>query len=419
MNIIVSHVYSKENKGDAALLSVLLSDIRQAFGDPHITILTLDKAEKNEVFEGIPVKNGFMYYARDRYQNLLLRPIYGIFVVTSTLLWACIYRYTKKSIPLPRHLQDIASLYQDADLIIPVGGGYIRSKRGFKPTVTLFFIIHPLLLSYILGRPTINYTQSIGPFGNKFQEWMAKFAVRRLTGIIVREDISLQLLRKWGIAKNVFSSVDSGFSFTSNSTNDLRRELGISQQQTMVGVTVRDWLKPTEQTKYERAIAKLCDYIIKKHDFAIVFIPQVTVENHGDDDRKSGQRVYDLMEYKNGARVISGRYDHQAIKAIYGKLDYLVGTRFHSVIFALTSYVPSIAIEYEHKTRGIMTDLGLEKWVVDIHKINAAQLVDLFDQLVIVRDDYVNHLKKVLPPYIERAQEPIYFVKKIYEQNIA
>ena len=78
--------------------------------------------------------------------------------------------------------------------------------------------------------------------------------------------------------------------------------------------------------------------------------------------------------------------------------------------------MPSIAIEYEHKTGGIMADLTLEKWVIDIKKIEAARLAVLFDQLILDRESYINHLKKVLPPYIEKSQQSIYFVKQIYEQ---
>jgi colanic acid/amylovoran biosynthesis protein len=416
MKILVTHVYSKKNNGDAVLLSILLTDARRAFGDPHITILTLDKTEEGETFEGVPVKNSFMYYARDRYQNPLSRTMYATFVAISTLWWAFFYRITGKKFPLPKDLYRIARLYQEADLVIPVGGGYIRSKPGFMATVTLFFIIHPLLFAQILGKPTINYTQSIGPFGNKFQECMAKFALRKIDGIIVRENISLQLLKKWGITKNVFLSVDGAFSFLSEDVKNLREELGIPPGEIIVGLTVREWLKTSGQVKYEKALAIFCDHIIKKYNVIIMFIPQVTVENHKDDDRESAKRIYHLMEYKRNTRVLTERYDHKKIKAIYKELDYLIGTRFHSVIFALTSYVPSIAIEYEHKTGGIMADLTLEKWVIDIKKIEAARLAVLFDQLILDRESYINHLKKVLPPYIEKSQQSIYFVKQIYEQ---
>lgn len=415
MKIVVSHVYSNDNKGDAALLSVLLSDIRRAFDDPQITILTMDAIKKDETFDGVPMKNSFMYYASSRYQNPLLKIIYDFFLAISTLAWAGIYRYTKKSIPLPNYLQDIASLYQDADLIIPVGGGYIRSVAGLRNTAVLFFVIHPFLFSYILRKPTIAYTQSVGPFGDAFQEYMAKFAVKRLDGIVVREKISLALLQKWGITKNVFLSVDSGFSFTSDRIKDLRKELGISKQQILVGVTVRNWLRKDEQLSYEVAIAKLCDYIVEKYDAIIVFIPQVTVESHNDDDRESSQRVYRFMEHKKNIHVMIEQYDHHVIKAIYGNLDYLVGTRFHSVIFALTSYVPAIAIGYEYKTRGIMADLGLEEWVVDIQTAHPTQLMHLFDKLILGRYVYINQLKKILPRYIEQAKSSIYFVREIYE----
>jgi colanic acid/amylovoran biosynthesis protein len=418
MKIIVSHVYSDDNKGDAALLSVLLSDIRRVFSEPQITILTLDKIAENETFDGAPVKNGFMHYASDRYKNHPMRTLYAFFVAAGTLLWALVYKATGENLPLPHYLQDIVLLYRDADLVIPAGGGYIRGKAGFMDTFVLFFMVHPLLFTYILNKPTIGYAQSVGPFGNKIQESLAKFAVKKMTGIIAREKITAELLKKWNI-KNVFLSTDAGFLFAEETSMDPRKELGIHKEQMMVGITVRNWLKPEKQAEYERTIAAVADSIVQKYDAAIIFIPQVTVENHRDDDRESSRRVYGFMEHKDSARLLTERYNHQTIKTLCGKLDYLIGTRFHSVIFALTSYVPSIAIGYEYKTQGIMADLGLSDWVIDIERVDPSKLTQLFDQLVAHKSDYVKELRKALPPYIEQAKKSISFVKEIYEQKRA
>src|ERR1700733_15332640 len=109
MKIIVSHVYSNDNKGDAAFLSVLLSDIRRAFVDPEITILTMDAIKKDETFDGVPMRNSFMYYASNRYENPLVKAIYAFFLAGSTFAWALVYRHTKKSIPLPRYLENIVA----------------------------------------------------------------------------------------------------------------------------------------------------------------------------------------------------------------------------------------------------------------------------------------------------------------------
>jgi colanic acid/amylovoran biosynthesis protein len=417
MKILISHAYSNGNKGDAALLSVLISDIRRGFGGAKMSILSLDKISQNEMFEGVPVRNSFMYYARDRYQNKLLQVLYAFYVGLFTLLWAAVYRLTKLSLPLPKNLKEIVMLYQEADLIVPVGGGYIRAQGGFINTIGLFFIIHPLFFARILGKTTIGYSQSVGPFGNAFQVWISKQVTKTLDGIIVRENISLELLKKWGITKNVFLSVDSGFSFESTATFDLRTEFKIPKEKMVVGVTVRTWLPAAQQTVYEKTMAQLCDAIIEKYNAVIVFIPQVTVEIYADDDRESSKRVYQYMTSKEQSRLIVEKYDHQTIKAIYGGLDYLIGTRFHSVIFGLTSYVPAIAVGYEHKTLGIMTDLGLEKWVMDIKNIEADKAETLFAELVKNREEYIGHLRKNLPPYIAQSQNNIYIVKNIYENQ--
>jgi colanic acid/amylovoran biosynthesis protein len=417
MNILISHVYSTANKGDAALLSVLISDIRRAFINADITILSIDDIQEGEMFEGVPVKKAFMYYAQHRYKHMIVRALYGMFLTISTLLWAVVYRITKIRLPLPRYLKEIATLYQKADLVIPVGGGYIRSQKGLQNTAGLFFIIHPFIFSAILRKITINYTQSVGPFGNTVQKLLAKTAVKTLDGIIVREQISAQLLKEWGVTKNVFVSVDSGFSFTTDKTKDVRSEFHIPQSQMLVGVTVRSWLPPAQQEQYEREVAKLCDHISTTYDAMILCIPQVTVTYHADDDRESGKRVYQYMQQKQNMIVLTEEYDHHTVKAIYKELDYLVGTRFHSVIFALTAYVPSIAIGYEYKTLGIMTDLGLHQWVLDIQRIHSEQASRLFDSLVLNRDQYIAQLRKVLPDYVARSQQAINVVKELYESK--
>ncbi|MDO8741959.1 MAG: polysaccharide pyruvyl transferase family protein [bacterium] len=418
MKIIVSHAYSKENKGDAALLGVLVRDLRKAFDNPSITILTLDQIEEGERFEGVPATHSFMYYARSYYRSSLLQVLYAFFVAGYSLLWAIVYKAVHRNIPLPQNLKKICFLYRDTDLIVPVGGGYILGKPGFIHTARLFFVLHPFLLSYFLGKPTINYTQSIGVFGNRFQEIMAKFVLKRLDGIIVREGISYQLLKDWNITNNVFLSVDGGFLVEGVKKTDLRKELYISQEQIVVGITVRSWFESNQQIQYEKTIAEFSDYIIKKYNAFVIFIPQVTNYHHKDDDRESGQRVYEYLEHKESARVLKGQYDYQVIKALYGELDYMIGTRFHSVIFSLTSCIPAIAIEYDHKTRGIMTDLGLEGWVLDIRTITIEQLIGSFERLVAGRAEYVVHLQKILPTYIERARETIYLVKDLYEKKV-
>jgi colanic acid/amylovoran biosynthesis protein len=418
MKIVISHVYSNHNKGDAALLSVLISDIKKVFNSADIKVLSLDKVDVNEKFDGVPVINSFMYFAREGGTNVLTRLVYASYLVLYTFTWAILYRFFKYDLKINSKVYQTIEAYRDADLIITVGGGYIRANAGFNGTFVLVFILHPILFSYLLGKITIGYSQSIGPFSNLFQEKLASFVVRKMDAVIVREKISEELLKKWGIAQNVFVSVDSGFQFNTINSKNIKLEMGIQKSDMLVGVTVRQWLSTKAQDKYEKDIAILLDYIIEKYGAKVIFIPQVTVVNHNDDDRVCSKRVYDKMRYTDNVILLRDNFDHNTIKSIYAGLDYMIGTRFHSVIFSLTSKVPSIAIQYEHKTRGIMRDLDLEEWVIDIDKTDSARLKNIFDDLVNKREKYVEKLSKNLDPYIKKAENTINIVKEIYDNKI-
>jgi len=407
--VIISHVYSSDNKGDAALTSVLISDLKRKFPAAAITILTLDAVNKEGHFEGVPETSSFMYYALNKYRNPLLKLGYTLGMVSSTLLWAAAYRFLGRRLYLPVHLREIAELYARADLIVPVGGGYMRSREGLRNRLNVPLLLHPLFFSYLLGKPTVLYAQSMGPFQNKFETLLVAFVLQRMTLILLREDTSKALLARLGVTHNVARAIDSGFLLASSSTLKLRKKYHIPAHTLLVGVTVRSWLKGKAQLAYEQAVASALDAIIETAHAHVIFIPQVTASK-GDDDRIVSRQVRSLMRHTESASLVEDAPDHHRIKAMYDNLDILLGTRFHSVIFSLTSYVPVLAIEYEHKTSGIMRDLQLEQWTIKIEDATAQKLTVLLQKLARHQPEYRAHLRKHMPPYVRRAQQTIDFV---------
>lgn len=235
--------------------------------------------------------------------------------------------------------------------------------------------------------------------------------------ILLREDTSMKLLQNLGVKNNIMRAIDSGFLHASSTAVDIRKRFGISKTSLIIGVTVRAWLKGDDQVAYEKAVAAALDEVVKESNVHIVFIPQVTAKK-GDDDRMVSRRVFKYMKYKNAAVVIDDEPDHHEIKALYDGLDVLVGTRFHSVIFSLTSYVPVVAIEYEHKTSGIMHDLGLERWVLKIEEVTKDNLVTALRKLLKERGEYEKELKVRLPGYIEEARQAVEHLHKAYESAV-
>lgn len=412
-HIIISHVYSSDNKGDAALTSVLIHDLRRQWPKAKVTILRLESVGATSRFEGVPERPAFMHFALNKYRSPLAKLTYTLYMIPATLLWAAWHHRTHRELWLPQHLRATARLYAQADLIVAVGGGYVRSRTGLFNRLNIPLLLHPLLFAHLLGKPTALYAQSVGPLVHAYERPMVAFVLRRMLLILLREDISMRLLASMGVTRNVMRAVDSGFLLHTHEAADLHRKFHIPASHLIVGVTVRSWLTGSAQARYEQAVATALDNFVKQHNASVLFIPQVTAAK-GDDDRQASQRVVARMHTQGLAHVITDQLDHYAIKAIYNGLDVLLGTRFHSVIFSLTSFVPVVAIEYEHKTSGIMRDVELEEWVIAIEQVTAEKLTDLLEKLVREQASYRRHLRRVIPPYVNQAKAAAQQLAKSY-----
>ena len=60
---------------------------------------------------------------------------------------------------------------------------------------------------------------------------------------------------------------------------------------------------------------------------------------------------------------------HKEMGKILGACELTVGTRLHSAIISMNFATPAIAINYEHKSAGIMQQLGLPEMAIDIRPL--------------------------------------------------
>jgi colanic acid/amylovoran biosynthesis protein len=422
MNILLSHVYSKHNNGDAAIVSAQIGELKRTFSEPQLHILTIESIRPGDNFDGVPMVNALMYSAvapgRNRFKKLFM----AIGMMGYTSLWAYTWRLTRLRLPLPTAWQKPMQLLVEADMQVCVGGGYLRAKADPTSTMLLLLLFHQIWLAKLLRKPVYLYAQSFGPYPTKLQRFIAKHGLRQADVILVREAKSKQLLDRLGFTgEQVIQVPDSAFMFDPPITPSLVEQmLGATKLRNgpIVGVTVRAWLNDSGQAVYERAMAEFIDHV-QVQGFRVVVIPQVTSTEQNDDDRVVGQRIKQLLKHFENVAVVDKRFTHYEIKSVFAGLDYLVGTRFHSVIFALTARVPAIAVEYEHKTSGIMQDLGLEEWVIPIEAVTAAELVSRFDRLQHAHSSYVKRLNSVVPAYVAQAQETGKVIKLAYEQSHA
>ena len=162
----------------------------------------------------------------------------------------------------------------------------------------------------------------------------------------------------------------------------------------------------TLDTPFGQEVKQLLDYIIHKTTKSIILIPHVLWNKQ--DDRLVMKAVLD--DYKDNIDrfllLDSENYNYQEIRYIISKLDIFIGARTHSMISAYSCCVPSIALGYSIKSKGIAKDLGLsDKLIVDTKNYKSGDLLNSFIYTQEHCSDISQHLHTIMPPYIEQLDK--------------
>lgn len=274
----------------------------------------------------------------------------------------------------------------EADLAVFVPGGYLIAPH---PGHAYWFRhVAAMFAARWLGLPIYFTPCSIGPFRGRYNQELAKRALDYPQRFFAREQTSLDTLANIAPSAQRELAADLGFLLparASSAADELRACLARGGRPAL-GVSVRDYRFPdhsepgAERERYIDAVAHAVDHAIERHGFAVCFVPQVLADEVSDltVSREIAARVRNIEQ----VRVIDLDLDPRELKSLYGQFDLFMGVRMHANIFALGAGIPTVAIAYEPKTRGIMEQLGMGEFVVGIYGLEAPGLIALFDRLV-------------------------------------
>jgi polysaccharide pyruvyl transferase WcaK-like protein len=100
----------------------------------------------------------------------------------------------------------------------------------------------------------------------------------------------------------------------------------------------------------------------------VIFLPLSTRMPPGD-DRQACEWIVSRMKHPERAHIVRGEYSVAELMGLIGRLDNYVSTRLHGYALAVGAGVPTIAIEFHPKMRGLAEELDIEDWVVPFRGI--------------------------------------------------
>jgi len=306
---------------------------------------------------------------------------------------------------LSRPKQQTYKFLRDSNYIFIKGGGFIYSYRGLRYYYYIYMQLYLIMLAHRLGVQVIIMPNSFGPFVSRFSKWLVARVLNRCTLIATRERISHQRLLDIGVKGGLIRSLpDIGFmtkGIDKVRAKELLLRAGLNSTERLVGFTVRPWRFPLHKNpakaweNYINTMVALVKHVIEKN-YKPVFFPQSIGPHDHEDDRIAIRTVCRKLK-PNSYYVVDGDWLPSELVGMYGMMEFFVGTRMHSVIFAVINAVPAIAISYQGpKATGIMRDIGLSDFVIPIESATPKCLKNMFNALVENKESVADQISKAV-----------------------
>lgn len=379
MKLLILGNHTCGNRGDSAILRGLLDAINTLSPDAEVDVMSRYPVSSSWLLNR-PVMGDPLYLQMKAHNNApgmvgrvkkVLRRRYQHQVLLSRVTDSGKLR----NIAIAQGFTDFVRLIADYDAIIQVGGSFFVDLYG----VTQF---EHALCTFMAKKPIYMVGHSVGPFQSPAFNQVANYVFGHCDALFLRESVSLDLMKASQIdTRKVEKGVDTAWLVdhhdeTFDASYAVQHWLDVATKQKTVAITLRE-LAPfdkrlgTTQQAYEKAFAGVVNRIIASGWQVMALSTCTGIDSYNKDDRMVALNLREHIQDPSRYHVVMDELNDLEMGKLLGACDLTVGTRLHSAIISMNFGTPAIAINYEHKSAGIMQQLGMPEMAVDIrHLLN-------------------------------------------------
>jgi colanic acid/amylovoran biosynthesis protein len=268
---------------------------------------------------------------------------------------------------LPRHYRAYLEWVKQFDLVVQVGGSFFVDLYG----ATQF---EHALLAILARRPLFMLGHSVGPFEDPAMRHLAADVFARVDALVLREKISAGLLASAGIdVPHLIQGADTAW-LVKPPLGGAAVRSPVRDGRPVIAMTLRN-LSPFDrrlgvsQADFECVMAKHMNALIAE-GFQILAVSTCTgIDSYANDDRMCALRVQKQIERKEYFSVLMDEVNDVELGQLLQGCEFVIGTRLHSAIIAMNFGVVAMALNYEHKSQGIMEQLGMPELACSIAEV--------------------------------------------------
>ncbi|MFH8135008.1 colanic acid biosynthesis pyruvyl transferase WcaK [Pantoea osteomyelitidis] len=406
MKILLVGNHTCGNRGDGAILRGLIDSLKLARSNLDI-----------DVISRYPTSSGYLLQQNIQQDTLYLHNRKSAKGLVGTIKRKVANRLMPKimmahlgkggvwkSFAVPPHLQRFTKSLEKYDAIIQVGGSFFVDLYG----VTQF---EHALCALMANKPLHMIGHSVGPFQNQRFNELANFIFERVDTLVLREEVSHDLMKKDGITTTkVKSGADTAFLVRARAvdapSHNLEHWKNIISARKTIAITVRE-LAPFDkrlgvtQREYEAAFGRVINAMIAEGYQVVAFSTCTGIDSYAKDDRMVALTLHDHVDQPEHYHVIMDEFNDLELGILLSHCHLTIGTRLHSAIISMNFGTPAVAINYEHKSLGVMNQLGLPQMATDVKSLMDGSLIAKVQTIL---TDYDN-IKRQVNEAVEKERD--------------
>lgn len=242
------------------------------------------------------------------------------------------------------------------------GGGIFQDKTSFRSLIYYIFLIY---FMKFLNKKVILLNVGIGPIKRKISEKILHRGLKKCDLILFRDEYSLKYFKD---LKRSYLSSDSSF-YLNFSPKERKNKI-------LVSIRFFDGFDPMKFKKlFEKIDEEIKFIVFSKEEIKIA-------------ETLNLEYIY----HKNPVDVIE---DISTSK-------FLIGMRYHSIIFSILTSTPFVGIVYDIKVKNLIDELNLKNYILP--ESNVENWINTFEEYYNKREDLEKFLNEKRELFIIRVK---------------
>ena len=263
------------------------------------------------------------------------------------------------------------------DAIVDIAGFAYTDQWGFKPTQDFSSLSQWYKNN---GKKVILLPQAFGSFTSSQIKQAIEKVIDNADMINARDASSYDNLNNIKSSHNVYQNSD--ITLFENYKTDNRATLKHSKVAIIPNMRMLDRGGDFWKSNYINSL----DNIIKVCE-ELEVEPIMVIHDHSGEDKK----IHTLINSKIKCQSITDPWE---LKEYLSNCRFVVGSRFHGLVAALSTGVPVLSLGWSHKYKELLNDFNVSKYLIDEKNNSKNEMHDLISELSEIEKN--NEIRRVI-----------------------